>query len=355
MIINIKFYILLLFGGFMKKSSKIIIIFVLFFVIISAGIYFSRPFWTKPKIKSAKIPNQIQLSKIKSVTQINIKLKPDKTVEKEYKESYIEYTPTGNIFKNFNYNEKNEISYGFDCQYDSKDSLIQKTSYVNNEVSYQENYIYNDNGLLTKETTYSPKDNKSMIKKNDYNPEGKLIKTQFYEENDKLKVYANLEYDDKGNCTKESAFDVSRKKLFENSYKYDENSHKIEEIKRDLVKLKNEKTSYKYDSQGNQIEQLFYDIAGNVKSKSINCFQNNKIIKSVYMDADGNINTQYEYFYYPNGNLKEKTDSTNFFDSPQKYISKYNENGNIVESNYCSKMDKYEYNSITKYIYEYYK
>ncbi len=195
----------------------------------------------------------------------------------------------------------------------NKEPVLVKTEYV----FYRDEFEYDENGNLIKETYYDTEGNVSQITENAYNSNGKLQSVVIYSGEDIIEKY-ELEYDDNGNLIK---FVVVGTSVTE--YVYNEASVVVESISKS-VETDTPIRKDEYDSAGNIIKTTEYDETG--KPTSIKEFVYDsfgKITGDSYYDGEGNVEWESKYEYDKNGNLTEKEEIIHGAEKTSTFTFKY--------------------------------
>jgi len=268
----------------------------------------------------------------------------------------FEYDEGGRITKRidggYNYtnyiydSEGNLLKYEV-CTYErtdkSKEPVLVKTEYL----VHQDEYEYDENGKLIKETYYDSEGNVSSVSEYTYDSNGRIIKLISHNESDEITMNYAFEYDESGNLTKfMDGFNVtvytysSENVLFEstdsngetgelyNKATYDANGNAIEYISYESDGSVRVTEKYTYDSFGKATEHTVYDSEGNIEQKEIFKYDKNGNLTEesdtrYSNDKETTVTTLYSnfvYFYYPDG-IPEITgdDPYNY-----EYIDHYN-------------------------------
>jgi hypothetical protein len=176
------------------------------------------------------------------------------------------YEIRNNIVKRTNYSTSvgKTLVSSFIYKYDTNGKIIEKTEYINGDLSLKYNYKYNSKGNLVEKLTFL---NNGVLETKEfykYDLNGHPIETiQYF--NGKLRLRVNYKYDTKGNIIEEIDYiktnGISRMQKTLN--KYDKNGNKIEIITsgdtNHPLTDANEKfrliEKYEYDERGNWIKK----------------------------------------------------------------------------------------------------
>ncbi len=90
------------------------------------------------------------------------------------------------------------------------------------------------------------------------------------------------------------------------------------------------RTTYSYDALGNMVEITSYGADGNVREKIVNAFDGSRKTKTAHYDSAGTLVK--EEVFDEKGNVAESTTSES--KTPGKYSSRYDDRGNMTETDY---------------------
>ena len=236
------------------------------------------------------------------------------------------------------YNDKDSLIEDSYCSEDGKVLRTQKLNEKENRIeafSYNENgkpkiietTTLNKNGDLIEDIAYN--DNDTIISKItiQYDEKGNDI-GQFYKLSGIVHVNTTIHnvYDNNGNITKKTTYDKLHLDSTIIIFKYDDKNHMIEEFSNyDSIK-----TTYKYDEIGNIIERTEYNSKGKINYKEAYKFDNNgKKIESLIHSYDSQYVQHRKFIYDNNGNIIEFIQLRKNGSIDSKIIFNYDDFGNI--------------------------
>lgn len=246
-------------------------------IIICSLNSFGQSSWKADKLKG----------KVEVVKETSYQIDENKpTQEKNFIFTTVNYYDiNGNNTKTVKFNDGKEFKK-YEYKYDDKGRLIDKRTYNDGLIIYddKEVYSYNDN---------------------DY-----TAVCYMYNADDVLYAVQKLKYDSKWNVLELVVNDFEGVEIVKAYYKYDSFENVIEYIKDDGEKqLMKEK--YTYDSKGNKLTAKFYDNEGNLSLKQTQTYDDKDSFTSfIHEDFSGGNSYSYKrsYKYDSKGNwIKSKT------------------------------------------------
>ncbi len=279
------------------------------------------------------------MSKIKSVSAYSYSIETPEQ-EERYISSYIEYDKAGNVILAISYLPDGEIESKTTSEYNQKGHLIRQSNYISeDEIGEDSVYIRNENGDLirvdkkfadgsastithnrsedSKQLEISNRDEDGELEEREvylFDDKGNMLEKEVYNYNNKLQEKYVNEYDEKANLVKQTEYEQGGRFALETELTYDDNGNVISQITFNRKRQITHKLLFTYDDKNRVIRQQF--------GKSY-------VVKTVYNDED---NTRVEKKIGANGIEEDET------------VSKYNENGDILEESDGFNITKYEYN-----------
>lgn len=168
-----------------------------------------------------------------------------------------------------------------------------------------------------------------------YDEKGNLI--ELYDGS--LRNKETFKYDENGNKIEWNFYKNYDSLYFSETYQYDEKGNQIALRRICSSLIWNYNKTYKYDENGNQIELYSYNYDGVLTFKETNKYDDNENnIEKINYQSDGSLElkmiSKKEYTYNNRGNeIERKVYNSNDSLIYRKYISKYDDNGNLVEQN----------------------
>lgn len=239
--------------------------------------------------------------------------------------------------KKTKYNNAGEIDYEY--QYDENKHLILEAYYINNEMSDQTVYEYQDD-LRIRSTKTNSQGQVLSIKETNIDEKGRILPTRYeeYLDNGSLLEWNQIEKDETDpNKFIETAFYASGKFDYRKEYIYNENNNLIKESEYDVSgKLKNE-TEYWDNGKRKSFANYYDEQFGFGDSQFYEYDEDENCVRSVDKDEAGNITGWSEKEYvYEDGLKKEfsKMDygaSETWFDSQGRIVFDkiYDVDGNV--------------------------
>lgn len=250
-----------------------------------------------------------------------------------------EYDDDGNVI-----NAADDNGNALTLEYDEDGKLIKyelisdgKTS-LKNEYTYNKkertvsckgmNYTsvtyYDESWRKTKISSYDKDGDLEMEFAYEYDNRGNMTKLSFCYDMEEYtrKGYNTFEYDKDGNKIKESTYDENGEARGYNTYEYyDDGSY----IKKAYVTGGELSSITKYDKDGNKIKESHYNTV-------LHCEENGKRTKSLFYNADGEIEQYITYEYDENGNLikQSRYDADDKLKESKTY--EYDESGNLIKT-----------------------
>jgi len=270
--------------------------------------------------------------KIKSTTQY----KHDYIIEdvnaqqielKGAKYSYTEFDNKGNVLLEIRFNKSGDIEEKYENKYNESGHLIEELVYLSeNEIAEHKSYEYNEKGIISKSHKHYQDDTKDTI--NYEYEDGKLIKKQTIDFDEEEEAREEFEYVD-AKLVSRKVFEYDDL-VFEESYVYDDAGNIVEQSK-----WTNDEDNSKYYNQfnekGNLEKTLTYNIKDQLLAKSEYFYNERGLLEKIEEDTlHGKNITTLEYD--DNNNIIKQTEKNEAGDINNKAERKYNENGDVIES-----------------------
>ena len=224
----------------------------------------------------------------------------------------FEYDENGRITKRIN-GESNYTVYIYDSEGKlskreewrperadkTKEPVLVKTEYIVRPDEYE----YDDNGRMVKETVYDDEGNVSSVTELTYDSNGRMVENIYKDESGEIQSIFKFEYDESGNLLK-----IIDGTLVETCV-YDS-----ENVLTEIVGVDTETgaVNYKriYDSDGNMVKYISYDSNGSVSRTTEYVYDSmGKMTKSVDYDSAGEMEWEQVCKYDKNGNLIENSNT----------------------------------------------
>lgn len=205
-----------------------------------------------------------------------------------------EYDDLGNETKNLYYSRKGQILSGWEREYDPKGNPVKSVCYDKGEITYWEEYGYDqDQNLLCyarrgekrekyQEHEYDENGNRTKTREYYYNEDGDLNnwceyeydaagnlarevrKFEFREGDEIDRYHEEYEYDSAGNTTKHTSYDEDGEIGYREEYERDEAGHTIKYVDYGRDEKILDWVEYEYDEAGHEIKWVRYEGAGRI-------------------------------------------------------------------------------------------
>jgi hypothetical protein len=310
------------------KSFKLIAI---FFILCFTSVIYSQKKYQDVNEKLNQDFEIIKSSHIKSKTVVTVTNgdKDDSSKIEERKETIHKYNEEGRVVEILNFGNELVKNIKFEILYDSLNRIAREFIYSDNELVYEETFVYNHFNKISESNSTSLS--------------GKITKCKYY-------------YDKLQNLLEIKAFKNDTTFITADKDEYDEFGRLKMRIERFAVTFVDSldrglKYEYSYDEGGKLIQE-----------KQAYLGSNNSTMKDYYYDEFGRLETMHTYY----GASKESSEEVYFYDLAGNIIKKiyssksqnfltrfvYDENRNLLEEQYCDENDALEFT--VKYIYEYF-
>ncbi|MDD3567190.1 MAG: hypothetical protein PHT92_02200 [Bacteroidales bacterium] len=322
----------------------------IFSILLLLGI--SVSLFGQPKDQE-KERQRIAESNIKTITQWTHRFSGDKPNPNGYKTSVTQYDRNGNPIEIVNYRSSGEISSRLLYKYNNQNLrteyvMYQRIHRPELEVSYKQSFHYNDKGLKTHEVVYDGQAGYRITY--EYYPDDNLKEIVKYGVGNR--VDERWAYTYKDNIQEISIFKPDKVLSSRMRKEHDANWNLLRDIRLDDKGNEVKRIVNRYDDKNRLVETAEY-YSGNLSKKQEFRYNNRDLVIEVIQHSpDGSSFIQSKYQYDTNGSLVEEQWSEGGAQEFSHKQSRYNDEGNVLETD--SYFAPYRYRVLYRYTYEYF-
>lgn len=275
----------------------------------------------------------------------------EETETRRYKYSYSEYTEDGQMLVDIRYNEDGEVEEKYVNKYDSSGRLSEELTYLTeDEIAEHKSYERDEKGQIFRAFKHYQDGEKDTIHYT-RDEAGNLVEKVTIDSYNEEEARETIEYKE-NKITHRSVFEYDELTL-EESFTYDPDGNMSGHTKWSTEDEDSRFVS-EFDTSGNLVRAMRYSMKDELLSRVVYTYEGNLLTLIVDESTTGKNTTTLKYD--AKGNLTEQVEVNKNGQINNQANRKYNENGEVSESevfiNYHGRGVNQHY--VLEYAYEYY-
>jgi len=289
-------------------------------------------------------------ARVKTQTQWTYDYVNGKPSSKGYKSAVIKFDTRGNVTEITNYNQEGKAISSFMYQYDNRNNRINLKQYdEQRKLKYSQEIEIDASGKKIRESGFDGNDKYNNTYT--YDGSGRLIEIKYTANNS---IIERRQFKYSGNKTEIFVYNASDALSFRQENTYNELGLLLSEIRKNEQGVTIQSRNMKYNNLGDLIQEIKKRTNDKLDYQKVYQYdKSNRPIKEETTTLDGIVYVSHEYQYNASGDLLFESWRRNER-ATEASTNKYTYDSNGLYTDKDSYFANFKYNSLYKYVYEFY-